>query len=108
MLMAACAIALGSLGACATDGPPSAVARLTSEQLAAIPLPGPEAAKEATRLTQQADREAQSARVAEQRRELELQRWRDYEQRYRWSLGLGLGHGHRHPRYGIGAGFYFP
>ncbi len=78
--------------------------RLTPEQLAAIPLPGPAQAEQATRLTQQADREAQQAREAERRRELELQRWRAYDHFYG-----SIGYWHGYPRrWGWGAGYYFP
>lgn len=103
LVLAGCLIALAG---CA-EAPRAGVDRLTPEQLAAIPLPGPAQAEQATRLTQQADREARDRRVAERRRELELQRWREYDRHHHWSLGLGYWHGHPRP-YGWGAGWYFP
>jgi hypothetical protein len=100
-LLSAGAIALGGCAA----APRSSVERLSPEQLAAIPLPGPAQAEQATRLTQQADREAQQARSAQQQREAELARWREYDRRYNWSLGVGHW---GYPRgYGWGAGYYF-
>lgn len=103
--IAAGAVALAALAGCATEVPTPAIARLTPEQLAAIPLPGPAQAEQARRLTLQADREAQEARAARERRELELQRWREYERHYRWSLDYWRGY----PPYpGWGAGYRFP
>ena len=105
--LATALIVLAALGGCATEAPTvSSIARLTPEQLAAIPLPGPAQAEEATRLTQQADREAQAARAERERRELELQRWREYERHYRWSLDYWRGYPPYHP--GWGAGYRFP
>jgi hypothetical protein len=102
----ACALALAVLAGCATHTPPVApIARLTPEQLAAIPSPGPTQAEEATRLTQQADREAQAALAARQRHELELQRWLEHERRFNWSLGYWPGYPHP---YGWGGAYRFP
>ncbi len=103
--LAAVLCALAVLGGCATEVPTTAIARLTQEQLAAIPLPGPAQAGEATRLTQQADREAQAARAARERRERELQRWLEYERQYNWSLGYWRGYP---PHHGWGGGYRFP
>lgn len=103
--LAAVLIVLAALGGCATEVPTTAIARLTPEQLAAIPLPGPTQAEEATRLTRQADREAQEARLAQERRELELQRWREFERRYHWSLDYWRGYP---SYYGWGAGYRLP
>lgn len=105
LMVAAGVVALAALAGCATEVPTPAIARLTPEQLAAIPLPGPAQAEQARRLTQQADREAQEARAAQERRELELQRWREFERRYHWSLDYWRGYP---PHYGWGAGYRFP
>lgn len=99
------AAAVVGLAGCAAE-PLRPVERLTPEQLAAIPLPGNAKAAEATRITQQADREAQAARATQQQRALELEHWREYDRRYNWSLGLGYSQGYRRP-WGWGGGYYF-
>ena len=93
--------------------PSTVVDRMTPEQLAALPPLSPEKAAEATRLTQQADREARAARDTEAARQRELARLNEYRRlhpyRYpspslhgplygplygpypRWSAGIGYG-----------------
>jgi len=115
------AVILVLLGGCATqplhDG---RIDRLPPEQVAALPA-NPDKARDATRLTAQADREAAQARARqaqlERDRALELRRQREWDLRYGpfhgapghpgfWSFGLGYRDGYRGPtatwRYGSG------
>lgn len=101
--------------------PPSAVIdRMTPAQLAALAPASPEKAAEATRLTQQADREARAAREAEAARQREIARTNEYRRLHpypsvygplyapypAWSAGIGYGRGaHAHPGWGAWYGF---
>ena len=103
------------LGGCATaplhDG---RIDRLSPEQMAALAKSGdPARAGEATRLTEQADRDAAQARARqaqiERERAREFQRQREWDLRYGpygyWSFGFGYPYGPRRPgsfwRYGF-------
>ncbi len=98
------------LSGCAPLSPSASIDRMTPAQLAALALASPEQAAEATRLTQQADREARAAREAESARQREwarASRLNDYRRLYpypsvyspwygpypRWSAGIGYGSG---------------
>jgi hypothetical protein len=112
LAIAALAVFAALLGGCGTqplhDG---RIDRLPSEQVAALPA-NPDKARDATRLTEQADREAAQvrARQTQIQRELELRRQREWEYRHApypyWSFGLGYRRGYRGPgdgwRYGVG------
>lgn len=103
---------------CAQLPPPAVVDRMTPEQLAALPTVSPEKAAEATRLTQQADREARAAREAEAARQRERARIDEYRRLHpypfapdpfygpypRWSAGIGYG---RWPRVRPGWGAWY-
>jgi len=119
---AALVVFIGLVGGCALqplhDG---RIDRLPPEQVAALPA-NPDKARDATRLTEQADREAAQARARqaqlERERALELRRQREWDLRHGtfhgphvhppgyWSFGLGYRRGYRGPaaswRYGIG------
>jgi hypothetical protein len=117
LAIAALAVFAALLGGCGTqplhDG---RIDRLPSEQVAALPA-NPDKARDATRLTEQADREAAQVRgrqaQLERERVLESRRQREWDLRYGhyghpgfWSFGLGYRQGYRGPaaswRYGIG------
>jgi len=101
------------LTACATPEPREArIDRLSPEQLAALSV-NPDKARDATRLTEQADREAAQVRarqaLLERERGLELRRQREWDLRYGqyghpgfWSFGPGYRGPAASWRYGIG------
>jgi hypothetical protein len=101
------------LTACATYEPREArIDRLSPEQLAALSA-NPDKARDATRLTEQADREAAQVRARqaqlERERVLESRRQREWDLRYGhyghpgfWSFGLGYRGPAASWRYGIG------
>ena len=109
-----------ALAACAPMQLAAVPDRLTAEQLAALAPASPEKAAEATRLTEQADREARAAREREAARQRELSRIREFRrlQPYPslygppygpypgWSAGIGYGRWpHVRPGWGAWYGF---